>query len=56
MRTNYFYLYIDIFNMVLGFELCLKEVEDKSSAEKMELEGIINRLKKEMPLMIANVI
>ena len=42
MRTNYFYLYIDISNMVLGFELRLKEVEDKSSVEKMELEGTIN--------------
>ena len=47
MRANYFYLCIDISNMVLDFELCLKEVEDKSSAEKMKLEGTINRLKEE---------
>ena len=47
MRTNYFYLYIDISNMVLDFELRLKEVEDKSSAKKMKLEGTINRLKEE---------
>ena len=33
--------------MVLDFELCLKEEEDKSSAEKMELEGTINRSKEE---------
>ena len=42
MRRNYFYLYIDITNMVLDFEFRLKEVDDKSSAEKMKLEGTIN--------------
>ncbi|KAK9993247.1 hypothetical protein SO802_022950 [Lithocarpus litseifolius] len=38
------------------FELHLKEIEDKSSAEKMEFEGTINRLKEEMPRIIANVL
>ena len=38
------------------FELHLKEIQDKSSVEKMELEGTINRLKEEMPLIIANVL
>ena len=47
MRRNYFYLYIDITNMVLDFEFRLKEVDDKSSAEKMKLEGTINWLKEE---------
>ena len=31
------------------FELCFKETKDKSSAEKMELQGDINQLKQEMP-------
>ena len=34
------------------FELRFKEAEDKSSAEKMELQGEINQLKEEMPSMI----
>ena len=38
------------------FELHLKEIQDKSSIEKMKLEGTINRLKEEMPLIIANVL
>ena len=38
------------------FELRFKEVEDKSSAEKIELQGKINQLKKEMPRMIANAL
>ena len=38
------------------FELHLKEIQDKSSVEKMEFEGTINRLKEEMPLIIANVL
>ena len=38
------------------FELHFKEVEDKSSAEKMEVQGKINQLKEEMPCMIANAL
>ena len=38
------------------FELCFKEAEDKSFAEKIELEGTINRLKEEIPCIIANVL
>ena len=38
------------------FELCFKETKDKSSAEKMELQGKINQLKEEMPRMIANAL
>ena len=39
------------------FELCFKEAEDKSSAEKMELQGEINQLKEEiLPRMIANAL
>ncbi|KAK7854688.1 hypothetical protein CFP56_031095 [Quercus suber] len=38
------------------FELHFKEAEDKSSAEKMELQGEINQLKEEMPRMIANAL
>ena len=34
------------------FELRFKEAEDKSSAEKMKLQGEINQLKEEMPSMI----
>ena len=39
-----------------GFELRLKEIEDKRSAENMEFERIISQLKEEMPLIIANVL
>ena len=39
------------------FELRFKEAEDKSSAEKMELQGEINQLKEEiLPRMIANAL
>ena len=38
------------------FELRFKEVEVKSFAEKMELQGTINQLKEEMPHMIANAL
>ncbi|KAL0007331.1 hypothetical protein SO802_008833 [Lithocarpus litseifolius] len=38
------------------FELRFKEVEDKSSAEKMELQGEINQLKEKMPRMITNAL
>ena len=38
------------------FELHFKEAEDKSSAEKMELQGDINQLKQEMPRMIVNAL
>ena len=38
------------------FELCLKQIKDKRSIEKMELEGTINQLKEEMPLIIENVL
>ena len=38
------------------FELRFKEVEDKNSAEKMELQGTINQLKEEMPRIIANAL
>ncbi|KAF3951904.1 hypothetical protein CMV_022495 [Castanea mollissima] len=38
------------------FELRFKEAEDKSSAEKMELQGKIDQLKEEMPHMIANAL
>ena len=38
------------------FELRFKEVEDKNSAEKMELQGTINQLKEEMPHIIANAL
>ena len=39
------------------FELRFKEAEDKSFAEKMELQGEINQLKEEiLPRMIANAL
>ena len=38
------------------FELHFKEVEDKNSAEKMELQGTINQSKEEMLCMIANAL
>ena len=38
------------------FELCLKQIKDKRSIEKMELERTINHLKEEMPLIIENVL
>ena len=38
------------------FELRFKEVEDKNSAEKMELQGTINQSKEKMLHMIANAL
>nr|POF03707.1 hypothetical protein CFP56_06627 [Quercus suber] len=38
------------------FELRFKQIEDKRSIEKMELEGTISQLKEEMPLIIENVL
>ncbi|KAL0011924.1 hypothetical protein SO802_007032 [Lithocarpus litseifolius] len=38
------------------FELRFKETEDKSSVEKMELQGEINQLKEKMPRMIVNAL
>ena len=38
------------------FELRFKEVEDKNSAEKMELQGTINQSKEKMLRMIANAL
>ena len=38
------------------FVLRFKEAKDKSSTEKMELQGDINQLKEEMPRMIANAL
>ena len=38
------------------FELHFKEVEDKNSAEKMELQGTINQSKEKMLHMIANAL
>ena len=38
------------------FELCLKQIKDKRSIEKMELEGTISQLKVEMLLIIENVL
>ena len=38
------------------FELRFKEVKDKNSTEKMELQGTINQQKEEMLRMIANAL
>ena len=38
------------------FELHFKEVKDKNSTEKMELQGTINQQKEEMLRMIANAL
>ena len=38
------------------FELRFKEVEDKNSAKKMELQGTINQSKEKMLHMIANAL
>ena len=38
------------------FELRFKEVEDKNSTEKMELQGTINQSKEEILRMIANAL
>ena len=38
------------------FELRFKEVEDKNSVEKMELQGTINQSKEKMLHMIANAL
>ena len=38
------------------FKLRFKEAKDKSSTEKMELQGKINQLKEEMPRMIASAL